>query len=251
MACVEAIPVPDSRQKVDELFLFWLSEGSTQEMLRKELSKVCGTLGIDHEEDGEVIFSVPALVTPNSVHRPGSPITRTPSPPMLRSPKSPRSSRRKSPRKTRAKSPRSRRDFLSPDETDFASGVEMVNGGFSLISSPLLHSLGPPSLEANGSELASQATAVNGEDSGSHGGQKQMDLESAAVVPAGGLADLQRRLSESIPPFYFPRGKPRQPDSSRTDEEKLADVGLIFQESANGELPLSQFRDVAKVSTAC
>lgn len=109
MACVEAaIPVPDSRKKVDELFLYWLSEPSTQEMLRKELSSICDVPCSElddllFKQDGTVVLSsiVPHSVT--GVLRPGSPTTRTPSPPpsslVAKSPSSPRARRssRKSP----------------------------------------------------------------------------------------------------------------------------------------------------------
>lgn len=102
MACVKAIPVPDSLQKVDELFLFWLSESSTQELLRKELSKVCGGSGgvREFEEDTPVQIQLSSSSVTN-VRRPGSPTVRTPSPPPLltRSPKSPRT-------KPKPKSPR-------------------------------------------------------------------------------------------------------------------------------------------------
>ena len=33
---------PDARKKVDELFLYWLSEPTTQDLLRQELARVCG-----------------------------------------------------------------------------------------------------------------------------------------------------------------------------------------------------------------
>ena len=33
---------PDARKKVDELFLYWLSEPTTQDILRQELARVCG-----------------------------------------------------------------------------------------------------------------------------------------------------------------------------------------------------------------
>ena len=99
MACVKAIPVPDSMQKVDELFLFWLSESSTQELLRKELSKVCSSVR-EFEEDTPVQIQLSSSSVTN-VRRPGSPTVRTPSPPPLltRSPKSPRT-------KPRPQSPR-------------------------------------------------------------------------------------------------------------------------------------------------
>jgi hypothetical protein len=112
MACVEAaIPIPDSRKKVDELFLYWLSEPSTQDMLRKELANIkdvpCSELDdLVFKQDGSVVLSsISPYSSLTSVLRPGSPntCTRTPSPPpsslVAKSPSSPRARRsaRKSP----------------------------------------------------------------------------------------------------------------------------------------------------------
>ena len=86
---------PDTRKKVDELFLYWLSEPSTQEMLRSELAKVCGlqqelvtttspaSIG---SCNGAVSKKIPYKPSsPNSVHT-----TTSPTPPLNRSPKSTR-----------------------------------------------------------------------------------------------------------------------------------------------------------------
>ena len=109
MACVEAaIPVPDSRKKVDELFLYWLSEPSTQDMLRKELANIrevpCSELDdLVFKQDGGVALNSVSPYSLSSVLRSGSPHTRTPSPPpsslVAKSPSSPRARRalRKSP----------------------------------------------------------------------------------------------------------------------------------------------------------
>ena len=80
---------PDARKKVDELFLYWLSEPSTQELLRHELAKVCGL----QQQRTE-------LLSPTLNLRPRSPTARsiTPPPPSPslstsnRSPKTPRAS---------------------------------------------------------------------------------------------------------------------------------------------------------------
>ena len=114
MACVEAaIPVPDSRKKVDELFLYWLSEPSTQDMLRKELANIrdipCSELDdLVFKQDGGVTVTTSMSSFSSSITgvlRPGGTPnhSRTPSPPpsslVAKSPSSPRARRsaRKSP----------------------------------------------------------------------------------------------------------------------------------------------------------
>ena len=85
---------PDARKKVDELFLYWLSEPSTQELLRHELAKVCGL----QQQRTE-------LLSPTLNLRPRSPTARSitsppPSPslsPSNRSPKTPRASSNQQP----------------------------------------------------------------------------------------------------------------------------------------------------------
>lgn len=66
------IIAPDARKKVDELFLYWLSEPSTQELLRHELAKVCG---LHQPRD---------LISPtfNLKPRPTSPTVRSVTPPL-------------------------------------------------------------------------------------------------------------------------------------------------------------------------
>ena len=86
---------PDTRKKVDELFLYWLSEPSTQEMLRSELAKVCGlqqelVTATSPASSGSCNGSVSKKLpyrpsSPNSVHT-----TTSPTPPLNRSPKSAR-----------------------------------------------------------------------------------------------------------------------------------------------------------------
>lgn len=86
---------PDTRKKVDELFLYWLSEPNTQEMLRSELAKVCGlqqelvtttSPASSGSCNGSVSKKLPYRPSsPNSVHT-----TTSPTPPLNRSPKSAR-----------------------------------------------------------------------------------------------------------------------------------------------------------------
>lgn len=69
---------PDARKKVDELFLYWLSEPSTQDLLRQELARVCG---LQHQR----LDSYGAAGTHYSSHhhrvRPTSPTVRDVTPP--------------------------------------------------------------------------------------------------------------------------------------------------------------------------
>ena len=66
------IITPDARKKVDELFLYWLSEPSTQELLRHELAKVCGL----HQPQLDLLSP-----TFNLKPRPTSPTIRSVTPP--------------------------------------------------------------------------------------------------------------------------------------------------------------------------
>eukprot|EP00731_Ephydatia_muelleri_P030091 Em0021g614a len=88
MACAEALPLPDSRQKVDELFLFWLSERSTHEILCNELSRVCGLQPGSDEPHVQQHHSPSSII---SFPRPGSPVRRSPSPPAHPASRSPSS----------------------------------------------------------------------------------------------------------------------------------------------------------------
>ena len=106
------MPVPDSRKKVDELFIYWLSEPSTQDMLRKELANIreipCSELDdLVFKQDGSVALGSYSLAT---VLRQGATHSRTPSPPpssslVAKSPSSPRARRsaRKSPHSSNLK----------------------------------------------------------------------------------------------------------------------------------------------------
>ncbi len=67
---------PDARKKVDELFLYWLSEPSTQDILRQELARMCGLQQQQQKFDilGPAVYS-------NHRSRPTSPIVRDVTPP--------------------------------------------------------------------------------------------------------------------------------------------------------------------------
>ena len=141
MACVEAaIPLPDSRKKVDELFLYWLSEPSTQDMLRKELA---GIKDVPYSElddlvfkqDGSVVLSsISPYSSLTSVLRSASPntCTRTPSPPpsslVAKSPSSPRARRsaRKSPHGSNMKE---KLTAAAKNNIKLSSSPQLLNGG--------------------------------------------------------------------------------------------------------------------------
>ena len=65
---------PDARKKVDELFLYWLSEPSTQDILRRELARVCGLQQQKFDLLGPVTYA-------HHRSRPTSPIVRDVTPP--------------------------------------------------------------------------------------------------------------------------------------------------------------------------
>lgn len=229
MACVEnSILVPDSRKKVDEYFLFWLSEPSTQEMLRKELAKLRGIS--PNEQDIDYLdLSIPNSSF-TSVLRPSSPNMRAPSPPpgLSRSPKSPRG-RSRSPRKGH-KSPRLQQDQHSLSKSIRAQDLQKV-------------------YEENVDEVDFAAAA-----------QSKEEPETGDKIPAPNAKRRSRSRSpkpadlpkvpppthqpQVIPPFYFPHGKP---NAGENVEERLHEAEKIFSEHPDGELLQSDFGEVTKV----
>lgn len=247
MACVEAvIPVPNSRKKTDELFLYWLSEPSTQELLRKELAKLSGTPYAEGDDKDVKESHLQALVDYNTflspssavtnVLRPGSPNVRTPSPPLLshRSPKSPRASRR-SPKKT-AKSP----------------------GGKQRTKNGLQHSFdeldyGDDNVMQLSSTMHNHTTEeVSSEPAHTHSRDRRARSHSPKPesLPAGpGHNHLPRPATNSshIPRFYFPNGKP-QPDENL--QERFLELAKLFHTFEGGEASFKQFPEILKVSVA-
>ncbi len=228
MACVEtSILVPDSRKKVDELFLFWLSEPSTQEMLRKELAKLRGVspneLDVDYLD-----LSIPTSSFTSTL-RPSSPNLRAPSPPPgSRSPKSPRG-RSRSPKKSH-KSPKQQEHGLSKsiraqdmqkvyeenvDEIDFAIHVQCNSS------------------ENDSNKPVDKIAAIDAKHRARSHSPKPADLPKA---PAH---------HQVIPQFYFPHGKP---NTGENVEECLQEAEKIFAEQPNGELGQSHFEEVSKVN---
>ena len=258
MACVEAvIPVPNARKTTDGLYLYWFSNPSTQEMLRKEF----GIPGVPYgEPDGVENHPPPehsAFLSPSSsltnVLRPGSPNVRTPSPPLLshRSPKSPRASRR-SPKKT-AKSLNGKlrgKNGLqqSYDDVDIADDT--------LVPGPILHTTGLHNDSAEGSELLhnhlGRERRAPGDGSNHLGRERRARSHSPKPesLPTGPRHNHipkpgTNSSSHHIPRFYFPNGKP-QPDENL--QERFSELAKLFSTFEGGEANFKQFPEVVKVS---
>lgn len=253
MACVEAaIPVPNSRKKTDELFLCWLSEPSTQELLRKELAKISGTplselddkaMNEPHtlvSEYGQFLTPSPAAAV-TSVLRPGSPNVRTPSPPLLshRSPKSPRGAGRiRSPKKT-GKSLNGKLKVKNGLQHCFD---EIDSGDDAVV---------PAGVNTQLAARCHPDAAAEGIDSlgilGNHGGRRSRSPspkpESLPVGP--GMNHKPASISGHIPRFYFPNGKP-QPEEDL--QERFVELGKWFQNLEGGEADFKQFPEIMKVS---
>ena len=249
MACVEAaIPVPNSRKKTDELFLYWLSESSTQELLRKELAKISGIPFSELEDktmnevqssksEHAVYLSPSAAVT--NVLRPGSPNIRTPSPPLLshRSPKSPRSAAQaRSPKKAAGKShgdkKRAKNGFL--EEIDAAREERM------LPSSNFLHT---NHLETDHHVEGIDLSNVIKQSSRSHSPKPESLPVGPTMnqIPKPGT----NNISSHIPRFYFPNGKP-QPEENL--QQLYAELEKLFRNFEGGVATFKHFPEIVKVS---
>lgn len=257
MACVEAtIPVPNSRKKSDELFLYWLSEPSTQELLRKELAKISGSELDDKamKEQQTLVSEYGNFLSPSSaavsVLRPGSPNVRTPSPPLLshRSPKSPRSTGRiRSPRKAN-KSPNGKQRAKNGlqqcfDEVDSASGDDaVVPAGVNVRLSARCQ---PEALLTEG--IDSLEVLGNLGKRGRRSRSPSPKPESLPVGPGVNQATKHTPLNSSshIPPFYFPHGKP-QPEENL--QENFAELSKWFQNIEGGEADFKLLPEIMKVS---
>ena len=240
MSCVEAIPVPDSRTKVDELFIFWLSEPSTQELLRKELSKVCGRES--SLEDGTPFPIKTATAT--SVLRPGSPVLRALSPPtpLARSPKSPRAKRKPaSPRKKLAGG--GTKKFNLNVESTHNLKIDVVEEP-DFHPSPLTTEVQPATDKTHYEVQAS----LPQEDDGVV--VPVLSPEAAAQLPeqpkaeGSSAAGEPPLLPEVIPRFYFPNGRPRVDEDV---EQNLREVASVFKEYPKGEVPRNEFHVIVKV----
>ena len=252
---VDAMPVPDSRQKVDELFLYWLSEPSTQEMLRKELTKVC-RYGNDLTADGgdSSILDNRNLVQPTltNVQRPSSPNYRTPSPPLhlSNSPKSPRTKRRaRSPRRNLKTSGLGLGGLSHPDKSavgGFAAAFDDVDYfPAALTSSPL--PFDPESREKSENVAGNTVGGKEGEDT-----KRKLDTSSpqasAQVAERKNASKSEKtasRPTEVIPQFFFPNGKLGA--CMEGVDEQLKEAAKVFQLQQNGEISQEDFHLVVKV----
>lgn len=254
MAMVDAMPVPDSRQKVDELFLFWLSEPSTQEMLRNELTKVCRNENeLTADGSGDLSNMLGNLVQPattlSNIQRSSSPNYRTPSPPLHLSnaPKSPRTKRR-------AKSPRRslKHGLLAAVEKSAASGSPGSNSSSGAIFDDVDYF---PSALNTTSPPYSFEPDTRGESSGSNTKPERenttTDREAKKLDKGKRRGDKGRHEkaaksdSEVIPRFFFPNG--RLTASKESVDDLLKEVEKVFQEQLNGEIAMSNFHLVTKV----
>lgn len=263
MACVEAaIPVPNSRKKTDELFLYWLSEPSTQELLRKELAKISG---IPYSElDDKTMLEVhtqvtaehgnflsPSVVT--NVLRPGSPNVRTPSPPLLshRSPKSPRGAvRSRSPKKT-GKSPNGKQVrkknglHLSLDEADSGGDDAILhNTAVSSGSNNMVHT----HLTTHNVPDVSNIEGADSEIAKKRDRRSRSHSPKPESLPTGpGINHIPKPGTNSshIPRFYFPNGKPPPEDNV---QEIFTELSKLFASFDDGEASFKQFPEIMKVS---
>ena len=218
MACVEAaIPIPDSRKKVDELFLYWLSEPSTQDMLRKELSNIkdvpCSELDdLVFKQDGSVVLSsISPYSSLTSVLRPGSPntCTRTPSPPpsslVAKSPSSPRARRsaRKSPHGSNMKEKlTAAKNKLSSPQLLLNSGIDEVDFG---VPEKLERALNVPSVSVTSSEKLHGSVGNQSQDINSKGGSA-----AGTGVESGSPARSRSPKLSSLPTAGATAAKPSQ-----------------------------------------
>lgn len=252
MACVEpAIPIPNPRKKTDELFLSWLSEPSTQQLLRKELMKISGVPFSDVDEnsvnhkEGSLTQELLSPSTMTSVLRPGSPISiRTPSPPhghpsSSRSPKSPRNSvvgkSNRSPKKSGTKT---------------ANGIS--GGKMKTLNNPNSLQLGfedVDSAENSGGSHIPLIDSTNFMDGPSHRNHRERRSRSHSPkpesLPTGQASNHIPKLDPLIPRFYFPNGKP-QPEENL--QQRFLELSKAFESFETGEASMKQFGEVAKVS---
>lgn len=248
MACVEAvIPVPNSRKKTDELFLYWLSEPSTQELLRKELAKLSGSPFSDEADDKNVkeihpqtsesnTFLSPSSAVTN-VLRPGSPNVRTPSPPLFshRSPKSPRGARR-SPKKT-GKSPNRAKNGLQHSFDELDSGDDT--------SVNIVHPHSSSTMHNHFAEEANDSMEPAPHNMGRRSRSHSPKPESLPAGPGHNHIPKPGTNSSHIPRFYFPNGKP-QPDENL--QERFSELDKLFHSFEGGEASFKQFGEIMKVS---
>ena len=204
---------PDARKKVDELFLYWLSEPSTQELLRQELARVCGLQQQKMELLSPTYNHRPRLSTSNvrAVTPPPSPST-SPS----RSPKSPQTTKSKHVETVVTPTAQEKNILIG-------NGVEETDGGKDLLVQPI-------------SKTEGISTAV-----------LQSTTNHFLKSPSINMTSPPHLMIKSepvpIPQFYFPRGKPK----NGRDEKLMIKVERIFQRYHHHEIAKRDFHHVLKV----
>jgi len=252
MACVESsIPIANPRKKTDELFLSWLSEPSTQQLLRKELMKISGVPFSDVDENGilkdgtisQDLLSPSSAVT--NVLRPGSPISiRTPSPPHGH-PASNRSPNTKSsPRNSVTNSKSNRSPRKSAAKT--INGVTAAGKVKSSNNSLQLEFDEVDSSENGGHTALVDSTNII--DGPVHRSDRDRRSRSHSpkpeALPKGQAPVNVPKLQPIIPRFYFPNGKP-QPEENL--QQRFTELSKLFATFENEEAGLKQFGDITKV----
>ncbi len=259
MACVEtAIPVPNSRKKTDELFLYWLSEPSTQELLRKELVKISGVPFSETDDkklqEGKISGNLLApLAAVTNVLRPGSPNMRTPSPPLLshRSPKSPRGAGRNTSPKKSSKSPLIGKSNLCNSSNGYQQqhGVEETDGADDFMFHNHVHRSEVSRTIGGIENLVGGGGGSYRHERGSRSRSHSPKPESLPTGPSGSnhipKPEGTNLSSSQIPRFYFPNGKPKPEENL---SERFAEMGKLFRSFDGGEAGLQDFAEIAKVS---
>lgn len=205
---------PDARKKVDELFLYWLSEPSTQELLRHEVAKACG---LKQQAPTEHHLLLNGSTGSLQFPRPASPTGRaiTPPPPAppssLGSPSSPKLSRGGKKHCHAAATTTTPPANITGQRQ---GGEESTDGGLLL-----LHGEGG-------------GTKTSGESS-------MIPIISVTPVPSASPSEL-------IPRFYFPNGK-REEGEEIVIEKVMVTVGRIFERYPRQEIPKRDFHLIVKV----
>lgn len=213
---------------MDELFLFWLSEPSTQDMLRSELSRVCSARTSSSGSSSAGSSSASSRLCPldecelspaapssqhatptcsvTSIRRPESPVLRSPSPPSA---------------------------SLSP------SHAHAANSHSSRSSPSSSSSSSPRSSKAAKGTARPKKTLWKSVTSSS-----LEEVDSPSAVPPSARV-LRRAASESqIPRFYFPNGKPRCEENVSNALERAK--AIVFDKFPRCEVPQHEFEGVVK-----
>ena len=202
---------PDARKKVDELFLYWLSEPSTQDLLRHEVAKVCGL----QQQKAEHLLSP----TSSKRLRPASPTARALTPPLPSPTLSPCS---------RAGTKRNNHVLFNKQQViveERANGLvnEVISAGKDEIDY-----VTPPAAD----NVVEMSPAII---------TKTSAEPSSSKIPTIVLPE------EPIPQFYFPNGK-LEKGKKREMDKTMINVGRIFERYARQEVPRRDFHLVVKVT---